>query len=212
VRLAPLALLLAACSARPVRSLDRLIDDLAHPDIEIREAASARLRELGPAAYDLLRAHADDADTEIASRCRSLLPPPGDREWYATSDFNGIDLQSWRWTSNIDVTRSTDCFRPALAALAEALAHTVSCVTTRTRDGLCAHGVCAPQVVATPRCSAQVRRALAALSARESDPLLPFLRRLARESGTDFTWSGDSFLFCNREIVFDAWWKPGFRP
>lgn len=212
MRLAPL-LLLAACSASPSpRSLDHLIDDLASPDIQVRDAAEQRLRALGVDAYELLRAHVDDTDTEVASRCRSLLPPTNDRDWYETSDFNGIDLQAWRWHANIDATRTTDCFRPAIAALSAALDHAVSCVTTQARDGLCPHGVRAPVVAATPACEQRVRRALASIPARETDPLLPFLRRLARESGTDFTWSGDCFCFCTREIVFNAWWKPAFRP
>lgn len=54
----------------------RLVEELGSDDFTEREAAEARLRELGPAAREALEAARDHEDIEVRSRVRQLLGQP----------------------------------------------------------------------------------------------------------------------------------------
>ena len=62
-----------AASAPDPALVMRLVADLAAPDSATREAASAKLRELGPDARAELTRAAESPNPEVAGRARALL-------------------------------------------------------------------------------------------------------------------------------------------
>ncbi len=85
---------LTACGTSADVRIDRLIEDFRDPDPDRRDQAETELRELGPRADAALRAHLDDFDPEVASRCRRLLEARvSDAVWYETAAICGLDLQ-----------------------------------------------------------------------------------------------------------------------
>ncbi len=53
--------------------LRRLIEDLGHPQFKVREEASRRLKQLGPAAEAALKEAAGSATAEVRARAKALL-------------------------------------------------------------------------------------------------------------------------------------------
>jgi hypothetical protein len=90
--------LLAACQSSVDSRVEALIERLRDPEPEQRDRAEAALRDYGTRAEAGLRAHVDDADCEVASRCRRLLlAGVDDATWYESAEIAGLDLQRVTW-------------------------------------------------------------------------------------------------------------------
>lgn len=73
----PLLAGLALANPEPARELDRaatLVRSLGSPSFQAREKASKELVQLGRSAYPALLTGMNDANPEVRSRCRHLLP------------------------------------------------------------------------------------------------------------------------------------------
>ncbi len=93
--LALLASFVAACATSVDASVEELIERFRNPDIATRDRAEAELREIGQRAATALRAHLNDGDSEVASRCRRLLEAAvDDATWYESAAISGIELQA----------------------------------------------------------------------------------------------------------------------
>lgn len=207
--------LLAVCGTGCAGRLDTdvadLIDLLAHPDIEVRDAAEAQLRLCGASAVPAIRRAMSQQDPEVAGRCWELVFALSDaRTRYDMSLGSGIDLQlaiRAPWTTQAD--------RRWMTVRDELSIHDAACIA----DALEGHGLCIRHTAPLPEFEARASLeplALATLwfASRLDAPLFEALRIAMLAAGLDMLLripDGRSalpkavILVDERDTVFKRW-------